>query len=141
MKLLSRGSGFKQLLDSGSRQEFRILADPDLTLANIEHFVHGVFQDALSVYRHVREVHSKDSIQDGFVMHMETGRIFLNVSLYRHVLECGFFGCTAFVGRNSSLEDAQVGDSIVGCPTFLIIPLVFYRILVRVRLMSIPIPI
>jgi hypothetical protein len=75
-------------------------------------------------------VHSKDSIQDGFVMHMETGRIFLNVSLYRHVLECGFFGCTAFVGRNSSLEDAQVGEySIVGCPTFLILPLVFYRIL------------
>ncbi len=115
---------------SGSSKSFISLRIRIQHWQTFELFVHGVFQDALSVYRHVREVHSKDSIQDGFVMHMETGRIFLNVSLYRHVLECGFFGCTAFVGRNSSLEDAQVGEySIVGCPTFLILPLVFYIIL------------
>jgi hypothetical protein len=60
------------------------------------------------VFRHVREVHSQDSIQDMVVMHLETERIFMNVSLYRHVLVCGAPGCTTFVGRNSSLEDAQV---------------------------------
>jgi hypothetical protein len=75
----------------------------------------SVAQDALSVFRHVRELHSEQSIQEGFVMHVATGRIFLNVSLYRHVLECGFFGCTAFVGRNSSLEDAQVGSLFSAC--------------------------
>jgi hypothetical protein len=42
------------------------------------------------------------------VMHLETERIFMNVALYRHVLVCGAPGCTTFVGRNSSLEDAQV---------------------------------
>ena len=82
--------------------------------AHHQHAVDGFLcvQDALSVYRHVREVHSGDSIQEDFVMHLETGRIFLNVSLYRHVLECGYFGCTAFVGWNSSLEDAQVSTDI-----------------------------
>jgi hypothetical protein len=47
-------------------------------------------------------------IQDMVVMHLETERIFMNVALYRHVLVCGAPGCTTFVGRNSSLEDAQV---------------------------------
>jgi hypothetical protein len=50
----------------------------------------------------------KPCIQDMVVMHLETERIFMNVALYRHVLVCGAPGCTTFVGRNSSLEDAQV---------------------------------
>jgi hypothetical protein len=50
-------------------------------------------------------------IQDMVVMHLETERIFMNVALYRHVLVCGAPGCTTFVGRNSSLEDAQVKKS------------------------------